>query len=63
VSFAGVTPDGESFLMLRPLAAGGEQIVVIPNRAAERRAGENSARSRPCVHACAQGELGVNRSQ
>jgi len=33
-----VAPDGKSFLMLRPVDAGGEQIVVIPNWAAEFRA-------------------------
>jgi hypothetical protein len=33
-----VAPDGKSFLMLRPVDAGGEQIVVIPNWAAELRA-------------------------
>jgi hypothetical protein len=35
VTCADVAPDGKSFLMLRPLAAGGEQIVVMPHWAAE----------------------------
>ena len=61
MTFADVAPDGQSFRMLRALAAGGKQIVVIPNWAAVQRAGEKSARSRPRVHAGAQGELGVNR--
>jgi Tol biopolymer transport system component len=33
-----VSPDGKSFLMLRPVVAGGEQIVVIPNWTTELRA-------------------------
>jgi serine/threonine-protein kinase len=33
-----VSPDGKSFLMLRPVAANSEEIVVIPNWAAELRA-------------------------
>ena len=34
-----VSPDGKSFLMLRPVSGAGEEIVVIPNWQAELRAG------------------------
>jgi serine/threonine-protein kinase len=44
--FFDVAPDGKSFLMLRPVAAGGEQIVVIPNWAAELRAQARDASER-----------------
>jgi serine/threonine-protein kinase len=41
-----VAPDGKSLLMLRPIIAGGEQIVVIPNWAAELRASAKAATPR-----------------
>jgi hypothetical protein len=41
-----VSPDGKSLLMLRPVPAKGEQIVVVHNWAATLRAGAKSPPSR-----------------